>query len=57
MAASTPLVMSGVVVAFHDARTPRPGSSRALRSKIAASVLVPPTSTPILYGMLLANRK
>ena len=59
MAASIPLVMSRVVEALWEARTPRPGVdvAAARMSRMAASVLVPPTSTPIRYRDMLAVEK
>ena len=42
-----PLVMSGVVGLLLEIRTPREGESDKWMSRMAQSVLVPPTSTPI----------
>lgn len=44
-----PLVMSTVVGVLVETRTPREGEESWVRSRIAQSVLVPPTSTPMRY--------
>ena len=52
-----PLVTSGVVGVLLEARTPREGVSLAVISRMAASVLVPPTSTPMRYILTSAEAK
>jgi hypothetical protein len=47
-----PDVTSTVVGVLLDAHTPRDSESVAAMSMIAASVFVPPTSTPMRYGPL-----
>jgi hypothetical protein len=50
MAVYIPELTSDVVGVLQDAQTPRDGVSVAVTSMIEQSVLVPPTSMPILYA-------
>lgn len=51
-----PVVMSGVVGVLKLERTPRDGVLREVRERMALSVLVPPTSTPILYILRIGRQ-
>lgn len=50
-----PVVTSGVVGVLLDAQMPRDGVSVAVMSMMAASVLVPPTSTPMRYVFMVSS--